>query len=115
GRDRSAGPRSVVSNDLRSAHFAHRRASRRGCQLYTWYSDRRDCRLLRRVERHPDPTWDRGPPNVFAPAAVDGAIGNPAGELEPDPRLYWHYPDPRHVWMEPTPACPSVESCRAWA
>ena len=65
-------------------------------QLHARHPDRRHRRLLRRLDRHPDPARHRGRPVLPASAAVDGAVGDPAGDLEPDPRLFRHHPDPRH-------------------
>src|ERR1700680_535007 len=44
------------------------------------------------------------------PAAVDALIGNPAGDLEPDPRLYRDHPDPRYDRMDPPRPCSTIEA-----
>ena len=71
-RYRSVGPRSVVANDIWCADIANRRSPRRCGQLYSGDSDRRDCRLLRRLDRHPDPARHRSHPILPAFAAMDG-------------------------------------------
>ena len=82
-RQRPARPRSAVAHHLRRARLADGRADRRHGQLHSRHRDRRHRRVLRRLDRHADPARDRGHPVVSAPAAVDGAVGDIAGDLEP--------------------------------
>ena len=45
-----------------------------------------------------------------APAAVDGAVGDPAGDLEPDPGLFRHHADPRHDRLDASGARRALEA-----
>ena len=112
-RHRPARPRSAVAHHLRRAHLADRRADRRRGQLHARHHHRRHRRLLRRLDRHPDPARDRGDPVVSASAAVDGAVGDPAGDVEPDPRLFRHHDHPRHDRVDPSRARGALQAAVA--
>ena len=53
----------------------------------------------------------RGHPLVSRAAAVDGAVGDPAGDLEPDPDLFRHHGDPRRCSTGPASRAPCARSC----
>ena len=109
-RQRPARPRSAVAHHLRRADFADGRADRRRDQLYPRHRDRRHRRILRRLDRHADPARDRGHPVVSASAAVDGAVGDPAGDLEPAARLFRHHDHPRHDRVDASGARGALEA-----
>ena len=56
---------------------------------------RRHLGLLRRLDRQRDPALHRDGALLPRAAAVDGALGGAAGELEPDPGLLRHHHHPR--------------------
>ena len=114
GTDR-LGRDMLVPDDLWRADLADGRAPWRLRQLYAGHLDRRHRRLLRRLDRHPDPTRHRGYPILPASAAVDGAVGDPAGELEPDPRLFRHHADPRDDRMDPPRPRRALQAARRCA
>ena len=87
------------------------RPARHHDQLHARPHLRRHRRLFRRLGRHGHPARDRDHPLVPRAAAVDGAVGGAAGDVEPDPRSTSASPASWRCSTGPGSRAPCARSC----
>ncbi len=113
-RHGSPGPGRDVAHLLRRADLAHHRPAGNRHQLRAGARHRRRRGLFRRLDRPHRPARDRDHPLVPGAAAVDGAFGRAAGDVEPDPRLLRHHRHPGDAGLDrasPARCAPSSWRC----